>query len=52
MKISHFERDENNTVWAIGDDGLKALLTPEYIATNKPKVGDEYVIEKTEPESE
>jgi hypothetical protein len=44
MVIDDFTRDENNEIYAIcGDD--KVHLSAEYIALNKPQVGDDIIEE-------
>ena len=51
MKITDFRRDELNNVIAICTDGKKSVevaLTSEYVAANKPQVGDELVVAKEE----
>ena len=42
MKIADFKRDEANQVIAVGEDGAEMILASEYIAANKPQIGDEY----------
>jgi len=42
MIIDDIVRDEQNEIWAIcGDE--KIHLTAEYVAANKPQIGDEIV---------
>ena len=43
MKIADFKRNEANEIVAIGEDGAEVVLPFEYVAANKPQVGDEYV---------
>jgi hypothetical protein len=45
MKIVDFKRDENNAVVAILDDDSEKVLSSEYVAANKPQIGDELVEE-------
>ena len=47
MKIADFKRDEANQIIAIGEDGAEVVLSSEYVAANKPQVGDE-IAEATE----
>ena len=43
MKIADFKRDEANRIIAIGEDGSEVVLPFDYVAANKPQVGDEYI---------
>ena len=43
MKIVDFKRDENNAVVAILDDDSEKTLSSDYVAQNKPQVGDELI---------
>ena len=43
MKIVDFKRDENNCVVAILDDDSEKALSAEYVAQNKPQIGDEII---------
>lgn len=53
MKIVDFKRDEAQNVVAILESGTEVVLASEYIAANKPQVGDEYAEEVKEvPQAE
>lgn len=52
MKIADFKRDEANRIIAIGEDGAEVVLPFEYVAANKPQVGDEYIPVETVAEVE
>ena len=52
MKIANFKRDEANRIIAIGEDGAEVVLPFEYVAANKPQVGDEYIAVETVAEVE
>ena len=43
MKITEFERGENNEIIAVLEDGSKVVLSFHYVAQHKPQVGDEIV---------
>lgn len=45
MKIVDFKRDEKNQVVAILDDDSEQVLSSEYVAQNKPQIGDELIEE-------
>jgi hypothetical protein len=45
MKIVGFERDESNNIVAILEDGQAKTLSFDYVAENKPQVGDEIEVE-------
>ena len=48
MKIVDFKRDENNAVIAVMEDGSEKTLSFDYVAQNKPQVGDELIEESTD----
>lgn len=48
MKIVDFKRDENNVVIAVLDDDSEKALSSDYVAQNKPQIGDELIEEPTE----
>ena len=48
MKIEDFKRDENNAIVAIMEDGSEKTLSFDYVAQNKPQVGDELIEESTD----
>lgn len=48
MKIEDFKRDENNSIVAIMEDGSEKTLSFDYVAQNKPQVGDELIEESAE----
>ena len=48
MKIEDFKRDENNAIVAIMEDGSEKTLSFDYVAQNKPQVGDEIIEEPAE----
>jgi hypothetical protein len=43
MKITEFERGENNEIIAVLEDGSKQILSFDYVAQHKPQIGDEIV---------
>lgn len=43
MKIVDFKRDATNAVVAILDDDSEKVLSSEYVAQNKPQIGDELI---------
>lgn len=43
MKITEFERGENNEIIAVLEDGSKQILSFDYVAQHRPQVGDEIV---------
>lgn len=47
MKIADFKRNEANQIVAVGEDGAEVVLSFEYVAANKPQVGDEYTAVET-----
>jgi hypothetical protein len=49
MIIDDIIRDEQNEIWAICGK-KKVQLSAEYVATNKPQVGDELVQEEPKVE--
>jgi len=48
MKIVGFERDETNAIVAILEDGTQKTLSFDFVAQNKPQVGDELEVEASE----
>jgi hypothetical protein len=46
MKITEFERGENNEIIAVLEDGSKQILSFDYVAQHRPQVGDEIVVEE------
>lgn len=48
MKIVGFERDENNNIVATLEDGSSQTLSFDFVAQNKPQVGDELEVEVSE----
>jgi hypothetical protein len=52
MKIADFKRNEANQIVAVGEDGAEVVLSFEYVAANKPQVGDEYIAVETVAEVE
>jgi hypothetical protein len=49
MKIVDFQRTERD-ITAVLEDGREVALTWDYIAANKPQVGDEYAEAETTTE--
>lgn len=47
MKIADFKRNEANEIIAVGEDGAEVVLSFEYVAANKPQVGDDYYAVET-----
>jgi hypothetical protein len=43
MKIVDFKRNQANQIVAVGKDGAEVVLPFEYVAANKPQVGDDYI---------
>lgn len=48
MKIVDFKRDENNAVVAILEDDSEKTLSSDYVAQNKPQIGDEIIEDPAE----
>jgi hypothetical protein len=45
MKIANFKRDAENKIIAIDANGKETTLDFAYVAANKPKIGDDYLLD-------